>query len=188
MWHVRDKQMSWIVSRDLWSSPVPLIQQKASTFPETQRETIVSSNLLSSQGSLIQQEGYTFQRHNKNFTLLYPSQACLKGSYFLYKECVVISRSIASPKMLWCPCHGRPVPQPLKVHGSGNSFRHQMARHSSWEDFNQTNLDDLSVGIFAHFEISRFPLSIFSIFMVWFCVGGGAPWTTKDQFWGQPYT
>ena len=117
MWHVRDKQMSWIVSRDLWSSPVPLIQQKASTFPETQRETVVSSNLLSSQGSLIQQEGYTFQRHNKNFTLLYPSQACLKGSYFLYKECVVVSRSIASPKMLWCPCHARPVPQPLKVHG-----------------------------------------------------------------------
>ena len=32
---------------------------------------------------------------------------------------------------------------------SGNPFRHQMARHSSWEDFSQTNLDDFSARIFT---------------------------------------
>ena len=40
---------------------------------------------------------------------------------------------------------------------SGNPFRHHTARHSSWEDFNHTNLDNFSVRIFANFEISRFP-------------------------------
>ena len=33
---------------------------------------------------------------------------------------------------------------------SGNPFRHQMARHSSWEDFNQTNLDEISRGTVDH--------------------------------------
>ena len=38
---------------------------------------------------------------------------------------------------------------------------HQMGRHGSWEDFDQTNFDDFSARIFANFEISRFPLFLF---------------------------
>ncbi len=32
-----------------------------------------------------------------------------------------------------------------------NPFRHQMARHSSWEDFNQTHFDDVQMRGFATF-------------------------------------
>jgi len=46
---------------------------------------------------------------------------------------------------------------------------HQMERHGSWEDFNQTNLDDLSVRVFANFEMfkfQRFVLAFLLFFML----------------------
>ena len=56
---------------------------------------------------------------------------------------------------------------------SRNPFRHQTARHWSWEDFAQTNLDDFSARVFANFEISRFPLFIFLNFYGFFIMLGG---------------
>jgi len=67
---------------------------------------------------------------------------------------------------------------------SGNTFRHHTARHSSWEDFNHTNLDNFSVRIFANFEISRFPSPPPPEFRLYFMLFWEAPYTTKDQFGG----
>ena len=65
---------------------------------------------------------------------------------------------------------------------------HQMERHGSWEDFNQTNLDDVSVRVFANFEIFGSPLFVlgFLLFFMLFWNDPGAPMdhsvTTADQF------
>jgi len=67
---------------------------------------------------------------------------------------------------------------------SSNPFRHQMARHSSWEDFNQTNLDEFSVRISAHFQIIRFSLFIFWICIVLYSFLGGAV-DHQGLLWGQ---
>ena len=67
---------------------------------------------------------------------------------------------------------------------SGNHFRHQMARHSSWEDFNQTNLDDFPVRIFAIFEIARFPLFIFLNLCIFSFILGGTV-DHQGSVWGQ---
>ena len=37
--------------------------------------------------------------------------------------------------------------------------RYQLSRHSGWEDFIQTNLEDLSMNIVAHFDIPMLPLN-----------------------------
>ena len=67
---------------------------------------------------------------------------------------------------------------------SGNPFRHHTARHSSWEDFNHTNLDDLSVRIFAIFEISRFPGPPPQIPIVFYFILGGTV-DHQGSVWGQ---
>jgi len=42
-------------------------------------------------------------------------------------------------------------PQSIEIHVHiQNPFRHQMARRSSREDYNQTNLDDFPALVFAH--------------------------------------
>jgi len=65
-----------------------------------------------------------------------------------------------------------------------------MACHSSWDDFNQTDLDDFPVHIFANFEISRFPVFILLIFCLLFGGStvdhqGSAGWQLGNQgsFW-----
>jgi hypothetical protein len=66
---------------------------------------------------------------------------------------------------------------------SGNPFRHHTARHSSWEDFNHTNLDDLLVRIFANFGISRFPPHPRIPIVFYFMLGGTVD--HQGSVWGQ---
>ena len=56
----------------------------------------------------------------------------------------------------------------VEIHGMDipNPFRHQMARRLSWEDVNQTNLDDSFVRVFENIEVVRFLLSIFMYWSV----------------------
>ena len=41
---------------------------------------------------------------------------------------------------------------------------HQMGRYGTWEVFDQTNLDEFSARVFAHFEVSTFNVSTFNVF------------------------
>ena len=65
----------------------------------------------------------------------------------------------------------------------GNPFCHQMVRRLSWEDFNQTNIHDLVMRVFANFEKLGLLLSacMYWVFLVLFLEG---PWTTKNNFEG----
>ena len=48
------------------------------------------------------------------------------------------------------------------------ALRHKMACRLSWEDFNQTNLDDLVVRVFASFEVSRLFVFLFYTIVIFF--------------------
>jgi len=74
---------------------------------------------------------------------------------------------------------------------SENPFRQQMARHSSWEDFDQSNLDDLSVRIFANVEVFRFSFFNSQILSYSYLIFGasrntqGASRTPRGSIWRQ---
>ena len=77
----------------------------------------------------------------------------------------------------------------MDIHGSSlddlrismNPLHHGMARHSSWEDINQTNLDIL---LYASLQISRSPSSHFLLKFCGFCFILGGTVNHQGSVWG----